>query len=189
MDVTTIVFAGQVLGILLALLSVFIYSQKTRGRILITKLTFDALNVVQQSMIGGYTGAVVNGIAILREFVFYHKETKKWAKSRVWLVVFLLLMCSSPIISWQGWVSLLPAIGSSLILIGFYLTDVRRMRILGIFGQTFWLIYGCIIFNLGSILSAFFTYAGIFYGLYKDAKSKKAIAAQKGQNHSDPCLP
>lgn len=105
-------------------------------------------------MVGAYTGSIINGIAVLREFVFYHKESKKWARSKVWLIVFLLLMGAASIFSWQGYASLFPAIGSSLVVVGFYYSDPKLVRILGIIGQSFWVLCSCVIFNLEGIVGS-----------------------------------
>ena len=165
---------GQIFGVLLAVLSFFVYLQKSRGGILVTKLTLDVLNVLQQAMVGAYTGSVLNGIAIFRELVFYQKDSKQWARSRAWLIIFLLLMGSSPLLSWQGPVSLLPAIGSSLIVIGFYCSDPKQMRAFGIVGQIFWGVYACIILNVGGILGSFLSIVGGIIGLVNGKKRSQA---------------
>lgn len=163
---------GQIFGVILAGLSFFVYVQKSRGKILVTKLTLDFLNVFQQAMVGAYTGSVINGIAVLREFVFYHKENKKWASSKVWLIVFLLLMATASIFSWQGYASLFPAIGSSFVIVGFYCSDPRLVRILGIIGQSFWVLYSCLIFNLGGIIGSSLCILGGILGLIGHKKIK-----------------
>ena len=177
MSPESIVLFGQIFGVFLAALSFFVYLQKSREKILATKLTLDILNVFQQAMVGAYTGSVINGIAVLREFVFYHKENKKWARSKVWLIVFLLLMGAASIFSWQGYVSLLPAIGSSLVVVGFYCSNPKLVRILGISGQSFWVLYSCIIFNLGGILGSSLCILGGIIGLIKD--KTKTIEGEK----------
>ncbi len=167
MSPKSIVLFGQIFGVFLAALSFFVYLQKSREKILITKLTLDILNVFQQAMVGAYTGSIINGIAVLREFVFYHKESKKWARSKMWLIVFLLLMGAASMFSWQGYASLFPAIGSSLVVVGFYCSDAKLVRILGIIGQSFWVFYSCVIFNLGGIIGSSLCILGGIIGLIK----------------------
>ena len=131
------------------------------------------MNIFQQAMVGAFTGSVINGIAVLREIVFYHKEEKKWAKSKVWLIVFLLLMTAAPIVSWQGFISLLPAIGSSLVVVGFYCSNPKLLRIFGIIGQSFWVVYSCIILNLGGIIGSSLCILGGIIGFINDLKIQK----------------
>lgn len=169
----SILLFGQIFGLCLSALSFLVYLQKNRTKILITKMILDLLNVFQQAMVGALTGSVVNGIAVLREFVFYHKDKKKWAQSKAWLIVFLVLMGAAPLVSWQGTVSLLPAIGSILVVIGFYSSNPQFVRILGMVGQSFWLLYSCLILNLGGILGSSLCILGGMIGLIHDFKAKK----------------
>ena len=81
-------------------------------------------------------------------------------------------MGAAPFISWQGYVSLLPAIGSSLVVIGFYCSDAKLVRILGIIGQSFWVVYSSIIFNLGGIIGSSLCILGGVIGLIKKVKGE-----------------
>lgn len=175
MNLKNIVLFGQIFGVFLAAFSFFIYIQKNRGKMLITKLILDILSIFQQAMVGAYTGSVINGIAVLREIVFYHKDRKKWAQSRAWLIVFLFLMSMASLVSWQGYVSLLPAIGSSLVVVGFYCSNPKYVRFLGIIGQSFWTIYSCVIFNLGGIIGSLLCILGGVLGLIKKTGDKNKI--------------
>lgn len=174
MPYSPVLVIGQIFGVLLAVLSFFIYLQKTREKILLTKLLSDILNVIQQAMVGALTGSMLNGIAIFRELVFYCKGKKKWAQSRIWLFVFLLCTgIAAPLFSWQGYISLLPAVGSSLAVIGFYCTKPRQIRIFGILAQAFWVVYSVAVLNLGGILSSSVSMLGGIFGLWKDLKNEK----------------
>lgn len=168
---------GQIFGIVISLFGFLIFIQKTRKKVLITKLTCDFLSVFQQIMVGAYTGSIINGIAIARETVFYFRETKKWAQSKIWLIIFLVAMFGGSIVTWQGYVSLLPTIGSSFAVFGFYSKQLSLVRTLNIIAQSFWLAYGCIIFNIGTILGATFSIGGAIIGLIN--QNKKNI---KGEN-------
>lgn len=169
---------GQVFGICLAALAFLVYVQKSRGKILVTKMILDILNMLQALMVGAFTGSVINGIAVFREIVFYNKTKRKWARSRIWLAVFICLMAVGSLLSWQGYVSLLPAIGSSLVVIGFYCTSPKLVRILGIIGQSFWVLYSVFILNIGGIIGSSLTIVGAVIGLVNDYKNKKKLNMQ-----------
>lgn len=104
---------GQVLGFFIAAESFFIYFSRKRNQILAAKLICDALNVLQQAMIGALTGSIINGVAIFREVVFYNRNKKKWASHRFWLYLFIAFMGAAPLLSWAGYISLLPAVEAS----------------------------------------------------------------------------
>lgn len=166
--------AGQLLGLLITVFSVFIYYAKRRNRILLTKLITDVLNVVQQALIGAYTGSLLNGIAVFREIVFYNRTRKKWASHIFWLFFFIFLMGLSPLLTWNGFISLLPAVGSVIAVVGFYMQNPTHTRILGIFSMAFWLAYSFITVNVGAVIQNVIMILSAIAGLIRDfAEIKK----------------
>lgn len=162
---------GQIFGILIALLGLFTYSSKKRGTILIVKGTTDLLSTVQQSLIGADTGALITLVAILRSFVFFNREKKKWASHRFWLWFFVVVIGATPLFTWSGPISLLPMAGSVIMVFGFYTLNPHKTRILALFGHGLWLLYGIFHLNYGTILSnTIYIFAAII-GLFNDYKA------------------
>ena len=173
--------ASQVLGLLLCVLSFFVYCGKKREQILITKLSADILSSIQQAMVGASTGALICCIAITRELVFYNRGKKKWASHIVWLFVFLLAMSIAPFFTWQGPVSLLPATGSALAVIAFYCKRPVHTRIIGVFAHLLWLIYTILTLNLMSVVENIILISSAILGLlrdYKEYRARKAAAKE-----------
>ena len=165
---------GQVLGLILSAFSFFIYFGKTRQGILATKLTCDIGYCIQQLMIGAPTGALLDVIAAFREVIFYHRQTKKWASHRFWLYFFAVLMGLSPVFTWSGPVSLLPASGSVIAVFSFYCAKPLHIRLLGFLATLPWFAYAIITNNYGLILSSIIQLISIFLGLYRDYREIKA---------------
>lgn len=183
LDVSPTVYkVGQVLGFLIAIESFFIYYAKKRKQILFAKLVCDSMNAVQQAMIGALTGSAINVVAIFREIVFYYRDQKKWASSILWLFAFMAFMAIVPLLTWQGPVSLLPAIGSALAVLAFYCRNPKHTRIVGVFAQSFWLVYVIVIPNYGAILSNVIQIVAAVAGLIRDyieeRKTKKQNAVE-----------
>lgn len=181
---STVYTIGQAFGFLIAIESFFIYFSKKRGQILFAKITCDALNVLQQAMIGAFTGSVINIVAIFREVVFYYRDQKKWASSILWLFAFIAFMGVVPLLTWQGNVSLLPTIGSVLAVIAFYCRSPKNTRIIGIFAQSFWLMYVIIIPNYGAIASNVIQIIAAILGLIRDFVEEKKAKKKKTQEIS-----
>ena len=160
--------AGQVLGLVIMVIGFFVYYCKQRNNILTVKLIADVLSVVQQAMLGAFTGSFLHLIAIAREAVFYNRLKKKWAAHPIWLWVFVLLMGSAPVFTWSGIVSILPALGSVFAVFGFYMKKPTHIRILGIFTSVFWLLYAIFTGNLGSILTNCINLLSIAIALTRD---------------------
>lgn len=172
--------ASQILGLFLCILSFFVYSCKKREHILITKLISDVLSSIQQAMAGATTGALICSIAVTRDFVFYNRGRKKWATNIAWLFVYLIAMSISPFFTWQGPISLLPAIGSALAVVAFYCKRPLHTRVIGLFSQLLWLIYTVLSLNIISAVQNTILLISVLVGLGHDWREykakKKAIA-------------
>ncbi len=166
---------GQALGIVLALVGFFIYFAKTRRGILIAKLVCDAGYCIQQMMLGATTGALLNGIAVFREIVFYYRCDKKWASHRFWLYLFVVLMGISPVFTWMGAVSILPTAGSVVSVFAFYCEKPQHTRLLGLAAMLPWLIYAMIITNYGLLLTTTIQFFSAVLGLIRDYRTGKQV--------------
>ena len=171
MDMYTL---GQIFGFLLSTIGFFIYYAKTRRGILCAKLINDIGYTFQQIMIGATTGALINSIAVFREIVFYYRQDKKWASHRFWLYFFLVVMGLSPILTWMGPVSLLPAIGSAISVVAFYCKEPFHTRILGILSLLPWATYCIIIPNYGVVFSLSIQFTAAVLGLIRDYRQMYA---------------
>ena len=168
------VAVGQIMGILLSVVSVYIFYAKTRRRILISKLVCDIGYCIQQILLGAPTGALIQVIAVCREIVFYHRSSKKWASHGFWLYLFIALMGLSPILTWAGPVSLLPAIGSIVAVFAFYCEKPHHIRILGLLAAIPWFVYAAILSNYGIMLSTAFQIISAVLGLVRDYRRMRA---------------
>lgn len=163
---------AQVLGFLAMLLGFAMYAFHTRGRILLAKLAADALWVGHYLLLGASSGALINGVNMVREGVFYHKA-KKWASNLAWPFLFLALNLLMTALSWQGAISLLPMVGSSLNVLGLWCSDPKHMRLISIPALTAWLIYSVTVGSLWSLLVNGASICSAVYGLLRDARQKR----------------
>ena len=69
--------------------NVIIYQQKNGKKLLFYKLISDFLWAAHYFLLGAVSAALVAVIGIFRETVFFNQD-KKWAKSNLWLVFFIL---------------------------------------------------------------------------------------------------
>ena len=168
------VAVGQILGLLLSAVGIYVFYAKTRRRILISKLVCDIGFCIQQILLGAATGALIQAIAACREVVFYHRHSKKWASYRFWLYLFVALMGLSPILTWAGPISLLPAIGSIVAVFAFYCEQPHHIRILGLLATIPWFVYSVILSNYGIALNTAFQIVSALLGLVRDYRQMRA---------------
>ena len=149
--------AGAI-GLIAVIVTCFMYLRKTRSGILITKLLTDVLWILNYALLGGYSGALVSTIALIRDCVFYQRGRRKWADHRAWLFVFLVLTLISPVIEWRmkGQLSLLPllpTVGSMFTVVSSFVLKTRAMRIYGFIGQLPWIYYNIVLLNYAGLVS------------------------------------
>ena len=169
---------AQIIGCFGILISLFIYAGKTRARILICKFISDVLWFLNLVLLGGYTGALLNLIAMIRETVFYNRDRKKWASYRIWLYIFIALTMLSPIFEWVKvgaftWIPLLPATGSVFAVISFYSNKPRVMRYFGFVAQGFWLVYAIMLVNVSSIVCGALTITSAIIGTVREYRARR----------------
>ena len=165
--------AGQCVGLVIIALSFFIYYCKKREHMLILKCTSDSLGIIQQALIGASTGALITFVNVLRSIVFYNKNRKNWAGHIAWLFIFIAAVCLSPLLTWQGPISLIPAAGSSLAVIAFYCNSPTTTRIFALFAQGLWLLYAILTFNLTCALQNGILVLSALAGLCRDALERR----------------
>ncbi len=171
-----VILIGQIIGVIAMIISFVVYQQNDRKRMLIMKGIVNAFWVVHFFMIGAPAGAVLNLIGIPREFVFYHND-KKWGKSILWPIFFILITVVSSLLSWEGAITLLPCIGSVLAVAAFAIKSVKLTRLINIPANTLWLIYVLITRSYGGALANVIILTSIFiaiarYDLGKEKSSR-----------------
>ena len=69
---------GQFIGFVAIFVSLFIYTQSNRKKIIIFKLFADILWALHFFLIGTLTGSATTGISVIREFFFIKFKRNKW---------------------------------------------------------------------------------------------------------------
>ena len=120
---------ASIFGVLGVIANILIYQQKSGKKLLLYKLVSDIIWALHYFMLSAYSGAAVSVIGVCRETVFYNQD-KKWAKSKLWLVFFMLCSAVSAVLTWKNPFSILPAFASIVSIISFWRADPKLSRIL-----------------------------------------------------------
>lgn len=173
---------ATIIGIVAIAESLLIYASVKRERILLFKLISDVLWGANYLLLGMYTGALLNVIAIGREIIFYHRSRHKWANNIAWFFVFVALTLISPILSWAGWISILPALGSVFAVMSFYCKKELVMKIFAFPAQGLWFTYNLLSENWSGLASCSITLVSIVIGLVREfcvaRKAKRMIESE-----------
>ncbi len=165
------------IGYFAVFLGLFSYVSTKRGPIYIMKGVTDALWIVNLALYGMHTAVFINCMNIGRTAVFYYREEKAWAKHRAWLVFFLLVAIVSPILTWAGPISLLPAVGSILCCIGFYLHYPLAVKWVLLPGNLVWMTYSLLSHNFSAALGNLIVVISLAIGIVREGLNKRKTTA------------
>lgn len=164
---------AKIFGFIGIACTVIIYQQKTRNGLLISKLVSDVIWFLHYFLLGAYSGAAVAVIAMARELIFMNRS-KPWAKSRWWLVFFLVLSGACAVLTWKNVSSILPAMGSIISIIGFWIGSPRLSRFLSFPTAACMLSYDIICGSVAGIFNEILTVVSSIIGIIRhDIKQKK----------------
>lgn len=150
-----------VCGILTIIICSLSYIFGKRKIVLLFRLTFDVISVVYGICVYYATGAgaiwaviLTNSIGIARDIVYMLRDKNKWADKIFWLYFFEILFAASAFLNLKEMpIALLPVVGSLINNVALYLKDVKKTKILLLFGQTFFITYYVLLFEASDMLT------------------------------------
>jgi hypothetical protein len=135
------VLVGKIAGYIAIVVSMLIYQQKTRKRLLICKAATDVLWIIHYFLLGGYTGAVVTFVALAREIVFFRSDRRD-RKGKYILVCFLCISVVCSVLTWGSIYSVFAMLGSLMSIVSFWVGEPKVSRIMAFPIAICMLIYG-----------------------------------------------
>ena len=137
---------AQAIGFLSLVLSLVSFQMKTRTQILIFQCMASLSCAVSLIMLGGIAGGILDVVAFLRTLVFSLADRYKWAKCKLWLPFYIILIIAVGIITWDptGIGTLFAIAGTLLSTVALYQKSERLMRIISLFVGPCWIIYSLI---------------------------------------------
>lgn len=145
------------------------FQAKTTLRICLLQCVACVFHTTQFILLGAYTGAALNGLALLRNLVYANGE-KKWAKSPLWPFIFSAVYIISGILTWQDAFSILPALALVLSSFALRLKNAQHSRILNFPASPLWLVYDLHTGAYLSVVTEVLAMSSIILGLIRYRK-------------------
>lgn len=169
--------AAQIVGFGGAALNCISFQQNKRRNIIAVQIFAAIMFIIHYIMLGAYTGAALNFIGLLRSLVFINNH-KKWAKSPVWLGVFILISIVASAVTWIEWYSILPAAAMILTTVSYWLKNETQIRFVTFPSSPCWLVYNIITGSVAGIVTECIVMSSIIiaiirYDILKKEKVKK----------------
>ena len=179
---TPIEIIAQAFGIIGMLMSILSYQQKGKARILTFQLLGSVLFVVNFFLLGAFSGAILNFVAIVRALIFIY-EDKVHADHPAWTIgltaVYVLSYISVFTIFGKEptvinlFVEILPVLAMTVTTVAFRYKEDKILRRVAFISSPLWLTYNFIFFSLGGIIGETLNLSSAIIGTLRLDRKKK----------------
>ena len=133
----------QLIGLVGSVIAITSLQSGSRKKILSLQVVCCVLWVTHYGLLGAWTGALINCLGLARAVVCACND-RKWAKSPLWLVFFLVCYAVSPLLTWDGTHCLLMGGATMLTTVALWVHDMRLTRLLFLLNSPLVLLYNLI---------------------------------------------
>ena len=158
--------AAQIIGFLGLFLSIVAFQFKKHQNIVLLKLSSELVFSIQYILLGAWTGAVLDFISVIRNFLFY-KFVKKDISTTPVIIIFGLFVVITGIVTFDGFISLLP-IGSKLLTtVSYGMKKEKWLRLITLPSCILWIIYNLFVGSWAAALTDAITLISILIAIFK----------------------
>jgi len=168
---------AQAFGIAALIVSIVCYQLNSQKKILVAQIVASCMFIVNLALLGALSGAFMNVHGICRALVFYQKEKHAWARSRIWVVLFIIAAVAITIFTYKSPLDILPLIGMVFTTVALSMTDAAKIRLLTLPSPPCWFIYHLMNGNIGGTLNEIFVISSIVVGMLRLDRSKNSKSA------------
>ena len=148
---------AQGLGLLGAAFNIGSFQLKSNKKLIFCQFLGSTFFLFNYLMLGAYTGCFMNGMGVVRNFIFMYGE--KTRKPYVLILVNLALVIGT-IFTWQGILSIFPLIGMIAATCAMYVNNGKAIRMVQLFiSSPAWLVYNFASGTIGGVACELFVIA------------------------------
>ncbi len=170
---------AQIIGAAAVAVYIMLYRSSDMKKVLKKKRLMDILWAVHYLLIGAPAAVITNSTNILRETVFINRDRVKIFASKLWLFVFLAIMWTGIILTWNDdWFSLAPAVASTIAIFSFWQKSVPVARVCGIIINCLSFSYNLHVMSYMGIVAEVLCFISTMSAIFlekREAKNKKEV--------------
>ncbi len=156
---------GQILGVIGAIIAISSFQCKESKKLFLVQILSTAVFSVQFYLLSANTGMILNIAGLIRAVFLYYGD-KKWARHPVSLVSIMLLMIVCGVITWDGWISLLPTIAMVVGTPFLWTQNGKTLRLAQLFCiSPCWLTYNAIVLSIAGVGCECFNIASVIISI------------------------
>ncbi len=173
----------QCIGFCGAGLNFLSFQQNKRSKIIGFQIGAALLFIMHYILLGitngadAFTGAALNFIGLSRSIVFINND-KRWAKSPLWLVLFIIVSVVAGVLTWEDWYSFLPPLAMILTTVSYWMKNETKIRLITFPSSPCWLVFNIITGSVAGIVTECVVMSSLIiaivrYDILKKDKVKK----------------
>lgn len=155
---------AQAIGFLGVAANVISFQQKTRGKVLFILTIGCFFWTLHFSLMGFYTAAAMSLIASLRFYIFYKYKKRD---SNLLLYGFIGLSILLTVVTWQGFISILPFLATAFGTYAAWQMSAQKIRWLTLPTPMFWFAHNIIAGSIAALISDVSVFISIVVGLWR----------------------
>ena len=170
-------FVIQLIGFLGLGLSIAAFQFKKHRGIVLCKMSSELVFAIQYIFLGAWTAAVLDGISVIRNML-YTGFVKRGRSTTPVIIGFGLFVVIVGIVTFDGWLSLLPIGAKLLTTISYGMKNEKLLRFITLPSCIMWSIYNLYVGSLGGALGDCLNLVSLLVAMYKFDFRKAKITAE-----------
>ncbi len=143
-------------GVLAIFFWIISIQEKRQYKIIYLQMFANLFYTIEYLVLGVLSAASMNFVSTIRCYLFYRKKKERRKVPEVWLIGFISLLVILGIITYNGYLSLIPIIITIFYTISSYLKKAKWIRIVVLIAAFIWIYYnyvvGAYVVIIGNIL-------------------------------------
>ena len=153
-------------GALGLVLSIIAFQFKKHKQIVLLKMSSELAFSFQYILLGAWTGAVLDFISVIRNFLFY-RFVKKGISTTPVILIFGAFVVATGFFTYDGIISLLPIGSKILTTVSYGMKKEKWLRLITLPSCILWIIYNVFVGSYAGALTDGITLASILLAIYK----------------------
>lgn len=160
-------FIAQIIGLIAAAVLWASFQCKDTKRLFLMQLVSSMIFSLHFLLLGAYTGMILNLTEVLRSYLLY-QGNKKWASHRITMVAIMLMFTISGVITWDGWISILPTAAMVLGTLFMWSRNGKTLRFAMLFFiSPCWMVYNVAMGSIAGVLTEIVNIVSIIISLIR----------------------
>ena len=166
--------AGQIVGFVAMAIAMMSFQARRGKYIMLYQGIAASFWIFHYVLIGSYSGAAMNFVALVRNFVYMYKDKMSKRVSIATTSITALAFIVVGAVTWQGPITIVPVIGSLAATVAFFMKNENMLRTFSMIVSIMWLIYNITQFSIAGALNESLALVSIIVALirYRNLYSK-----------------